>query len=105
MGADVASDEERAGRGGFELWTRLRRVREATADSVESLAIDRIDNQRLLASVRTLGPRDRTLLALRFGADLDLRAVAAALGMNEAAAGRAVLRALEKLRSSLEVNA
>jgi DNA-directed RNA polymerase specialized sigma subunit len=50
-----------------------------------------------------MGPRDRTLLALRFGADLDLRAVGAALGMSEATAGKAVLRALEKLRTTLEV--
>jgi RNA polymerase sigma-70 factor (ECF subfamily) len=102
--ANVASDMQRAERRRLALWTRLSRVREATADSVESLAIDHIDNQRLLASLRLLGPRDRTLLALRFGADLDLSAVGEALGMSEATAGRAVLRALEKLRSSLEVN-
>jgi RNA polymerase sigma-70 factor (ECF subfamily) len=101
--ANVANDQLRAERRRGALWARLSRVREATA-SVESLAIDRIDNERLLSSVRLLGPRDRTLLALRFGADLDLSAVGAALGMSEAAAGRAVLRALEKLRGSLEVN-
>lgn len=102
--ANVASDMQRAERRRFALWTRLSRVREVTIESVESLAIDHIDNQRLLASVRLLGPRDRTLLALRFGADLNLSAVGEALGMSEATAGRAVLRALEKLRSSLEVN-
>ncbi len=102
--ANVANDQLRAERRRSALWARLSRVREATAESVESLAIDRIDNERLLSSVRLLGPRDRTLLALRFGADLDLSAVGAALGLSEAAAGRAVLRALEKLRSSLEVN-
>jgi RNA polymerase sigma factor (sigma-70 family) len=102
--ANVASDVQRAERRRLALWTRLSRVREATAESVESLAIDHIDNQRLLTSLRLLGPRDRTLLALRFGADLELSAVGEALGMSEGAAGRAVLRALEKLRSSLEVN-
>ncbi|HWW96028.1 MAG TPA: sigma-70 family RNA polymerase sigma factor [Vicinamibacteria bacterium] len=102
--ANVASDMQRAERRRLALWTRLSRVREVTIESVESLAIDHIDNQRLLASLRLLGPRDRTLLALRFGADLDLSAVGEALGMSEATAGRAVLRALEKLRSSLEVN-
>ena len=102
--ANVASDMQRAERRRLALWTRLRRVREATAEPVESLAIDHIDNQRLLTSLRLLGPRDRTLLALRFGADLELSAVGEALGMSEAAAGRAVLRALEKLRSSLEVS-
>ena len=102
--ANVARDHQRAERRRFALWTRLSRVRDATAESVESVAIDHIDNQRLLASVRGLEPRDRTLLALRFGADLDLRAVGQALGMSDAAAGRAVLRALDKLRSHLEVN-
>ncbi len=102
--ANVAYDHQRAERRRLALWTRLSRVREAAAESVESIAVDRIDNQRLLASVRELGPRDRTLLALRFGADLDLRAVGLALAMSEAAAGRAVLRALDKLRSHLEVN-
>jgi RNA polymerase sigma-70 factor (ECF subfamily) len=102
--ANVARDHQRAERRRFAIWTRLSRVRETTAESVESIAIDHIDNQRLLASVRGLEPRDRTLLALRFGADLDLRAVGLALGISDAAAGRAVLRALAKLRSHLEVN-
>jgi len=102
--ANVAYDHQRAERRRFDLWTRLSRVREPAAESVETIAIDRIDNQRLVASLRELGPRDRTLLALRFGADLDLRAVSRALGMSEAAAGRAALRALEKLRSHMEVN-
>jgi len=67
------------------------------------LPLDRIENSRLLAAVRAMGPRDRMLLALRFGADLDLRAVGSALGMSDATAGKAVLRALEKLRATLEV--
>ena len=102
--ANIARDHQRAERRRVALWTRLTRVRGAAAESVESIAIDHIDNQRLLASVRGLEPRDRTLLALRFGADLDLRAVGLALGISDAAAGRAVLRALTKLRSHLEVN-
>jgi RNA polymerase sigma factor (sigma-70 family) len=81
----------------------LSGFREPSDESVESLAIDRIDNSRLLEAVRAMGPRDRTLLALRFGGDLDLRAVGMALGMSEATAGKAVLRALEKLRTTLEV--
>jgi RNA polymerase sigma factor (sigma-70 family) len=101
--ANVARDHQRAERRRFAIWARLSRVREAAAESVESIAIDHIDNQRLLASVRGLEPRDRTLLALRFGADLDLRAVGRALSMSDAAAGRAVLRALDKLRRQLEV--
>jgi RNA polymerase sigma-70 factor (ECF subfamily) len=102
--ANVAHDHQRAERRRFALWSRLSRLRHESAGSVESIAVERIDNARLLEAVRELGPRDRTLLALRFGADLDLRAVGVAVGMTEATAGKAVLRALEKLRSHLEVN-
>ena len=101
--ANAAHDHQRAERRRFALWTRLSGFRDSPDESVESLAIDRIDNSRLLEAVRAMGPRDRTLLALRFGADLDLRAVGLALGMTEATAGKAVLRALEKLRTTLEV--
>ncbi len=101
--ANVAYDHQRAERRRFALWIRLSEFRDSPAESAESLAIDRIDNSRLLAAVREMGPRERTLLALRFGADLDLRAVGLALGMSEATAGKAVLRALEKLRITLEV--
>jgi RNA polymerase sigma-70 factor (ECF subfamily) len=102
--ANAAHDHQRAERRRFALWTRLSVFRDAPTESVESLAIDRIDNSKLLEAVREMAPRDRTLLALRFGADLDLRAVGLALGMSEATAGKAVLRALERLRSTLEAN-
>jgi RNA polymerase sigma-70 factor (ECF subfamily) len=98
--ANAAHDHQRAERRRFALWTRLSGFRESPGESVESLAIDRIDNSRLLEAVRAMGPRDRTLLALRFGADLDLRALGMALGLSEATAGKAVLRALEKLRTT-----
>ena len=101
--ANVAHDHQRAERRRFALWTRLTESRDSATGSVESLALDRIDNTKLLETVRQLAPRDRTLLALRFGADLDLRAVGLALGISEATAGKAVLRALEKLRIALEV--
>ncbi len=101
--ANAAHDHQRAERRRMALWTRLSGFWDSPSESVESLALDRIDNSRLLAAVRAMGPRDRMLLALRFGADLDLRAVGSALGMSDATAGKAVLRALEKLRTTLEV--
>lgn len=101
--ANVAHDHQRAERRRFALWTRLSGFWDSPAESAESLALDRIDNSRLLEAVREMPPRGRTLLALRFGADLDLRAVGLALGMSEATAGTAVRRALEKLRIALEV--
>ena len=101
--ANAAHDHQRAERRRMALWTRLSGFWDSPSESVESLALDRIDNSRLLAAVRAMRPRDRMLLALRFGADLDLRAVGLALGMSDATAGKAVLRALEKLRATLEV--
>ena len=102
--ANVANDQQRAERRRLALWTRLSRLRDDPVASVESTAVERLDNARLFEALRGLGPRDRTLLALRFGADLDFGAVGAAAGMSEATAGTAVRRALEKLRAHLEVN-
>ena len=42
------------------------------------------------------------LIALRFGADLDLAMVGEAVGLGADSAGQAVLRALGRLRSGLE---
>ena len=46
-------------------------------------------------------PRERTLLALRFGADLSLREVAAHLGCSPSAARQLQYRALQRLRQHL----
>jgi uncharacterized protein (TIGR03435 family) len=49
-------------------------------------------------AIARLGKKDRDAMMLRFFKDKSLREVAAALNVNEAAAQRRVLRALEKLR-------
>ena len=102
--ANVARDHQRSEGRRLALWNRLLRYREEPPETVESRALDNLTNLRLLEAARSLQPRDRTLLALRFGADLDLAAVGAALGLSEATAGQAVLRALNRLRKRLEVN-
>ncbi len=56
----------------------------------------------LQAAVRTLGARDRELIALRYGADLKARAIAALLGQRTNAVEVALHRALERLRAVLE---
>ena len=86
------------------LWDRLTKFRDEPSSTVEARALDNITNQELLAAVHSLGRRDRMLLGLRYGADLNLAAVGAAVGLSEAAAGQAVLRATSKLRKRLEVN-
>ena len=56
----------------------------------------------LQAAVRTLGARDRELIALRYGADLKARDIAALLGQRTNAVEVALHRALERLRAVLE---
>jgi RNA polymerase sigma factor (sigma-70 family) len=83
------------------LWDRLVSQRREIP-STESLALSRFDDRDLLKAVRQLPKRDRTLLALRFGADLDYAAVGRASGLTAAAATMAIRRALAKLRATLE---
>jgi RNA polymerase sigma-B factor len=56
----------------------------------------------LRAAFAALEPREREALALRFAGELSLREVARRLGMSQGQAGRAVRRALEKIRPALE---
>lgn len=53
------------------------------------------------AAVAALPPRDRELVALRYGADLSTRRIAALLGLTPAATRVALHRALERLRERL----
>ena len=101
--ANVAHDHGRAEGRRVAIWTRLGELWDPVVESVEGVALENLDQERLLEAVRGLGPRDRALLGLRFAADLDLKAVGNALGLSEGSAGRAVLRAIDKLRATLEV--
>jgi RNA polymerase sigma-70 factor, ECF subfamily len=71
---------------------------ETAAISVEDVAIERVSATELLGTVRRLPARDRELIALRFGADLDTAAVGEAVGLSAESARRAIGRALERLR-------
>ena len=62
------------------------------------LAIQRLD---LADAVATLGVRDRELIALRYGADLKAKDIAALLGQRTNAVEVALHRALERLRAAL----
>jgi RNA polymerase sigma-70 factor, ECF subfamily len=98
-----AQDSRRRDSRRLALWDRLTQLRHEPTSTVEARALDNITNQELLAAVRSLGRRDRMLLGLRYGADLDLAAVGQAVGLSQAAAGRAVLRAISKVRKRLGV--
>lgn len=58
-------------------------------------------DEALLAAVRRLPGRQRTAIALRYGADLDLRTVGATLGVSVAGTSMLIRRALDRLRAEL----
>lgn len=83
----------------FELLSRLR----SEADSAPvSAPPPLVGDDDLMNAIRDLRARDRAVVALRFGADLDYASVGTALGISSAAAGVATRRALSRLRTILE---
>ena len=103
---NAARDAGRVGRRRFALWERLagQQAAEPQLPDVEESALGHVADADLLARVRQLPARDRALIGLRFGADLDHAAIGAALGMTPATASAAVRRALHRLRNQLEAN-
>jgi RNA polymerase sigma-70 factor (ECF subfamily) len=73
------------------------------AESVEDAVLSRLRDADLHTQLRLLPYRDRTLLALRFGVGLTTEDVGAAVGLNPDSAGKAIRRALARLRGRLEV--
>ena len=65
------------------------------------LAEDAIRRLDLAAAVATLADRDRELIALRYGADLTARQIAALLDLKTNAVEVALHRALERLRAAM----
>jgi RNA polymerase sigma-70 factor, ECF subfamily len=101
---NVARDRGRAARRATALWERLAdRGAPAAADSAESVALQRLEAEEVVAAVHRLPARYRTLVALRFGGMLSYRQLAVVLGISEGAATQAVRRALRALRTDLEV--
>jgi RNA polymerase sigma-70 factor (ECF subfamily) len=114
-----------ASRGSIEAWlwrivvnaakdsgSRRQRLRDlveslgATAmresESVEDAVLTRLRDAELHAQLRRLPARDRTLLALRYGAGLDSGEVGEAVGLSTDSAAKAIRRALARLRARLE---
>jgi RNA polymerase sigma-70 factor, ECF subfamily len=98
-GKDAARRRELA-RG---LLQRLMFSTPRESESVEEAVLVRLRDAELRAHLRSLPHRDRTLLALRYGAGLDIAEVGAAVGMNSDSTGKAIRRALARLRARLEV--
>jgi len=73
----------------------------AAAESVEKVALDRIEAARVRAALNRLQGRDRALLVLRYWEDQTVESVARSMGMTEGATRVALLRARRALGAAL----
>jgi RNA polymerase sigma-70 factor, ECF subfamily len=101
--ANAAKDSARRRQRALNLLMRLGLFAPHEAESVEDAVLTRLRDADLHAELRLLPYRDRTLLALRFGAGLTTDEVGVAVGLNPDSAGKAIRRALARLRARLEV--
>ena len=85
-----------------DLVERLGATAMRESESVEDAVLERLRDAELHAQMRRLPLRDRTLLALRYGAGLDSGQVGEAVGLGPDSANRAIRRALARLRARLE---
>jgi RNA polymerase sigma-70 factor (ECF subfamily) len=95
-----------AGRDANRIAGRQRLVFELLADrwSLNEKVVDlgdQLASEEVVEAVRSLSPRHRAVVALRYGADLSFRQIGQALGVSEAAALMATRRALANLRTRL----
>jgi RNA polymerase sigma-70 factor (ECF subfamily) len=68
------------------------------AHSPELQAVHQSDAQRLAALLATLEPRQRELIAMKYGADMTNRAIAHTTGLSESNVRTILHRAVETLR-------
>lgn len=101
--ANTARDAARRRERARWLLERLTFAAPRESESVEAAVLTRLRDADLHAQMRLLPHRDRTLLALRYGAGLDTDEVGAAVGLSPDSAGKAIRRALARLRARLEV--
>ena len=101
--ANVARDAGRLARRRDFLLERiaLQEQTRVAGASPEGLALERIRDQDLIAAVRALPRRDRTLIALRYGAGLRSVEIAELLGTTRMAVLKATRRGLDRLRIEL----
>jgi RNA polymerase sigma-70 factor (ECF subfamily) len=64
----------------------------------EQQAVQQSEAQRLASLLAALSPRERELIAMKYGADMTNRAIADATGLSESNVGTILHRAVETLR-------
>ena len=100
--ANAARDSARRRQRARDLIASLSFAAPRETESVEDAVLERLRDAELHDRMRLLPQRDRTLLALRYGVGLDTDEVGAAIGLNADSAGKAIRRALRRLRALLE---
>jgi RNA polymerase sigma-70 factor (ECF subfamily) len=100
---NAARDSARRRERARNLIERLIFAVPRESESVEATVLANLRDADLHAELRHLSHRDRMLLALRYGAGLDTAEVGDAAGLSPDAAGKAIRRALGRLRARLEV--
>ncbi len=68
-------------------------------ETPEDVAVRRSDAERLLSLLATLPERERALIALKYGAELSHREIAAATGLSESNVGTILSRTIAGLRT------
>ncbi len=100
--ANVAKDAATRRQRLADLAVRAGMLTPRESESVEEIALANVRDTELRLLLSALPLRDRTLLALRYGAGLDTREVGEAFGLNPDSTSRAIRRALARLRARLE---
>lgn len=99
---NLARDAGRSSRRSVLLATRLaQRARTTPLTSPETVALNHIRDDALVAAVRRLPRRHRTMVALRYGAGLTTVEIAECLGTTRMATAKTLRRALDRLREDL----
>jgi RNA polymerase sigma-70 factor (ECF subfamily) len=73
--------------------------------AVEDVIRRRADSDRLNALLDRLAPRERELIALKYGAELTNRAIAQVTGMSESNVGTTLHRTIQRLRQQWDETA
>ena len=103
MNGDLAGGVELA-EGVAAAFQPLREAADAVADASDPLARveARESLERLVRLIERLPDRDQELIALKYGAELDHRAIGRQLGLSETHVGSLAHRIVTKLRSAIE---
>jgi RNA polymerase sigma factor (sigma-70 family) len=99
---NAARDSARRRMRARNLLERLIFAAPLESESIEATVLNNLRDADLHNQLRLLPHRDRMLLALKYGVGLTTAEVGDAVGLNPDSAGKAIRRALGRLRARLE---